>query len=189
MPEPVRIMILGDSIGAGYGLAPTEALDAQLAQALAPTGRHVRVINASVSGDTTAGGLARLDWVLADKPHLVVVELGGNDGLRGVDPRATEANLDAILTRLKKEGIKVLLTGMYAPPNMGAEYGRAFNAVFPRLAEKHDVAFYPFILDGVAADPALNQPDGIHPNAKGARLIAERLAPVIEKLLGPPGHG
>jgi len=188
-PDPVRIMILGDSIGAGYGLAPTEALDAQLAQALAPTGRHVRVINASVSGDTTAGGLARLDWVLADKPHLVVVELGGNDGLRGVDPRATEANLDAILTRLKKEGIKVLLTGMYAPPNMGAEYGRAFNAVFPRLAEKHDVAFYPFILDGVAADPALNQPDGIHPNAKGARLIAERLAPVIEKLLGPSGHG
>lgn len=188
-PAPARVMILGDSIGAGYGLAATDALDALLADALAAAGHHVRVINASVSGDTTAGGLARLDWVLADKPDVVIVELGGNDGLRGIDPTVTEANLDAILGRLKRERVKVLLTGMLAPPNMGAEYGRAFNAIYPRLAKKHGVAFFPFILDGVAADPAFNQPDGIHPNAKGARLIAERLVPYIEKLIGPPGHG
>lgn len=188
-PEPARIMILGDSIGAGFGLPASDALDAQLALALAPLGRHVKVINASVSGDTTAGGLARLDWVLADKPDIVILELGGNDGLRGIDPKVTEANLDAILARLRRAGVKVLFTGMYAPPNLGAEYGQRFNAVFPALAAKHHVEFYPFILEGVAADPALNQPDGIHPNARGVRIIAGRLLPHVERLLGPPAQG
>ncbi|MBM3485850.1 MAG: arylesterase [Alphaproteobacteria bacterium] len=187
--EPVRIAILGDSIAAGFGLAPRDALDSQLARALGQSGHSVRVINAGVSGDTTAGGLARLDWMLADRPAIVIVELGGNDGLRGIDPRASEANLDAIVARLRRENIRVLLAGMLAPPNLGPEYGADFNAVFPRVAARHGVAFYPFILEGVAADPALNQPDGIHPNARGVRVIVERLLPHVERFLPPPRQG
>ena len=146
-------------------------------------GFDVQVINGGVSGDTTAGGLARLDWMLADRPSYAMVELGANDGLRGLDPDQTFANLDAILGRLKKENIAVLLTGMMAPPNLGREYGDAFNELYKRLAEKHQVLLYPFFLEGVAAEPGLNQRDGIHPNAEGVAVIVDAIWPSVEGLL------
>lgn len=187
--EPARILVLGDSIAAGYGLAADEAFPARLESHLRRAGREVRVIDAGVSGDTTAGGLARLDWALADRPHVVIVELGGNDGLRGIAPQATRANLDAILARLKARGPRVLLTGMLAPPNLGAEYGRAFDAIYPELAAKYGVALYPFVLDGVAAQPDLNQRDGIHPNARGVAVMVDRIAPYVVRLLDTPKDG
>ena len=183
---PRKLLVLGDSLTAGYGLPPEAAFPVRLETALREGGLEVTVVNAGVSGDTTAGGLARLDWTLADKPDGVIVELGANDGLRGLDPKVTYDNLDGILTRLAQRGIPVLLTGMYAPPNLGRDYGQAFNAVFPRLAEKHGVLFYPFFLDGVAADPALNQPDGIHPNPRGVEVIVQRILPLVRKLIGAP---
>jgi acyl-CoA thioesterase-1 len=181
--EPVSIAVLGDSIAAGYGLPAAQAFPACLEVALKAKGRDVKVINAGVSGDTTAGGLARLDWTLADKPDLVIVELGGNDALRGLDPKSSEANLDAILAKLKSGGAKILLTGMLAPPNYGRDYGDAFNAIYARLAAKHGVPLYPFILDGVVAEAELNQADGIHPNAKGVEVLVERILPYVEKAL------
>jgi acyl-CoA thioesterase-1 len=187
--EPARILVLGDSIAAGYGLAADEAFPARLESHLRRAGHEVRVIDAGVSGDTTAGGLARLDWALADRPHVVIVELGGNDGLRGIAPQATRANLDAILARLKARGPRVLLTGMLAPPNLGAEYGRAFDAIYPELAAKYGVALYPFVLDGVAAQPDLNQRDGIHPNARGVAVMVDRIAPYVVRLLDTPNDG
>lgn len=181
--QPPVIVAFGDSLTAGYGVADDEAFPTQLERALADRGIAVRMVNAGVSGDTTAGGRARLDWMLADQPDMVIVELGANDGLRGIDPATTRDNLDAILTRLGAEGVPVLLAGMLAPPNLGDEYGDAFNALFGELAEKHGVVFYPFFLDGVAAEPALNQPDGIHPTAEGVAVIVERILPhVIEAL-------
>jgi len=158
----------------------------RLEAALRKEGLDVDVINAGVSGDTTAGGLARLDWVLASVnggADAVIVELGANDGLRGVDPRTTEANLDAILSRLRNRDVAVLLAGMWAPPNLGREYADAFNAIYPRLAKKHGVALYPFFLDGVAAEAALNQGDGIHPNAAGVAVIVERILPAAKALV------
>jgi len=140
-------------------------------------------VNGGVSGDTSAGGLARLDWLLADKPDFALIELGGNDGLRGLDPQVTYRNLDAVLTRLHERGIPALLTGMVAPPNLGREYGDAFKAVFPRLASEHRVLFYPFFLDGVAADPVLNQPDGIHPNAHGVEVVVDHIMPYVRQLI------
>lgn len=181
-----RILAFGDSLTAGYGLDDADAFPARLQAALEAKGLAVQVINAGVSGDTTAGGLARIDWSLADDPDIALVELGANDGLRGLDPAQTHANLDEIITRFREAGITVLLAGMYAPPNLGREYGEAFNAVFPRLADEHDVAFYPFFLDGVAAEPALNQPDGIHPNRAGVAVIVERIAPVVAALIREP---
>ena len=147
-------------------------------------GHNVNVINAGVSGDTSAGGRARLDWSLADKPHAAIVELGANDGLRGVEPKSTADNLGAILKALKDRGMPALLAGMYAPPNLGAAYGKEFNALYARIAKDHGAALYPFFLDGVAAEPALNQADGIHPNAKGVGVIVERILPAVEKLIG-----
>jgi acyl-CoA thioesterase-1 len=147
-------------------------------------GIAARVINAGLSGDTSAGGLARLDWALEPKPDFAIIELGANDGLRGLDPAQTNANLDAILSKLKAKGVPALLAGMYAPPNMGPDYGQAFNALYPALAEKHGVAFYPFFLDGVAANASLNQPDGIHPNAKGVDIIVARILPHVLRLIG-----
>ncbi len=181
--SPARIVVLGDSLTAGYGLAVQDAFPARLEAALRGDGLDVRVLNAGVSGDTTAGGRARLDWALADRPDAVIVELGANDGLRGIDPAATFANLDAILRRLGDEGIEVLLAGMLAPPNLGRAYGAAFNDVYPRLAAKHGVALYPFFLEGVAARPELNQGDGLHPNARGVAVIVERIGPYVKRLV------
>jgi acyl-CoA thioesterase-1 len=178
-PGPIRILAFGASIIAGYGLEAQDALPAQLEKALRARGVPATVINSGVSGETSAGGLARLDWALADDPDLVIVDLGGNDALRGLDPQATEANLDAIVARLKQEGRGVLIAGMLAPPNLGADYAAAFNAVFRDVAERHDVALYPFILDGVVMDPQLNQEDGIHPNAAGVKVIVERMLPAV----------
>lgn len=185
--EPLRLMVLGDSLTAGYGLARTDSFPTRLEQALREEGYDVTVINAGVSGDTTAAARARLPWVLGKGatglPDAVMVELGANDGLRGLDPEAAYANLDAILSELRARGLPVLLTGMKAPPNLGAEYGRDFEAVFTRLAEKHDLGFYPFFLDGVAAVPALNQADGIHPNRAGMDEIVRRILPATSAFL------
>lgn len=175
---------LGDSLMAGYGLPAEESFTAQLEAALKAKGHDVRVANAGVSGDTTAGGLARLDWALAEKPDAAIVELGANDGMRGLAPEQLYSNLDAILTRFEKEGVPVLLAGMLAPPNYGKEYGDAFKAAYDRLSEKHDVVFYPFFLEGVAAEKLMNQGDGIHPNKEGVAIIVERILPKVEELLG-----
>lgn len=180
---PLKIVALGDSLTAGYGLAPGEGFPAQLQAALVARGHDVEVIDAGVSGDTSSGGLARLDWSLGEGADAAIVEFGGNDALRGVAPEATRAALDQILARLKDRGIPVLLAGMLAPPNMGPEYGAAFNALYPELAEKHGVLFYPFFLDGVAARPELNLPDGMHPTAEGIGVIVDRILPAVEALI------
>lgn len=186
-PPPPRLLLLGNSLLAGYGLPRADAFPARLAAALRAEGISASLIEAGVSGDTTAGGLARLPWVLgtaeAQQPNAALVELGGNDVLRGFAPHTVEANLDRILTILGERRIPVLLAGMRAPPNLGADYVKAFDAIFPRLAEKHDVVFYPFFLDGVAGNPVLNQPDGIHPNAAGVAVIVERILPSVRTLL------
>ena len=179
------ITVLGDSLTAGFGLSPEDAFPAQLETQLRRDGFDVRVVNAGVSGDTSAGGRARLDWVLADAPDLVIVELGANDALRGLAPAETEANLDAVLAVLTGRGVAVLLAGMLAPPNFGPDYGREFGAVFPRLADKYAVPFYPFFLDGVAARPRLNQADGVHPNAEGVAEIVTRIAPYVRRVIDP----
>ena len=177
--RPIRILAFGASIVAGYGLEAADTLPVQLEKALRARGIEATVINSGVSGETSAGGLARLDWALADDPDLVIVDLGGNDALRGLDPQATEANLDAIVSRLRADKRGVLIAGMLAPPNLGADYAAAFNAVFRDVAERHKVVLYPFILDGVVMDPSLNQEDGIHPNAAGVKVIVERMLPYV----------
>lgn len=181
--EPIRLLAIGDSLTAGYGLPADVSFPVQLEAALRARGYPVAVINAGVSGDTTAGGLARLDWALADEPDLVLVELGANDGLRGLDPNETRRNLAAMLERLTERGLPTLLAGMYAPPNLGREYGAVFNALYPELAATYDVPLYPFFLDGVAAEAALNQDDGIHPNAEGVAVIVERIVPMVIALI------
>ncbi len=181
--EPCRIAVLGDSLASSYGLDLAEGFPARLEQRLAAAGFDCTVLDGGVTGDTSAGGRARLDWLLADQPSHVIVELGGNDGLRALPPDEMERNLAAIIARLQDAGIPVLLAGMLAPPNLGADYGREFAAVFPRLAERHDVPLYPFFLDGVAGDPRLNQADGIHPSAAGIERIVEGIFPTIEQWL------
>lgn len=183
---PRKLLALGDSLTAGYGLPSDQSFTAQLQKALQAQGLAIDVVNGGVSGDTSAGGLARLDWLLADKPDYALVELGANDGLRGLDPQVTYDNLDAVLTRLGARKIPVLLAGMVAPPNLGREYGAQFNAVFTRLAAKHKVLLYPFFLDGVADDSALNQADFMHPNAKGVAVIVARMMPSVKQLIGGP---
>jgi len=178
-----RILVLGDSLSAGYGLSKEEAFPSRLERALRLRGHSVEVINAGVSGDTTAGGLSRLDWALADNPDLVILELGANDALRGLPPRVAEENLDAMLARLRKRGVKVILTGMKAPRNWGPEYHKAFDAIFPRLAQKYQVPLYPFFLEGVAGEASLNLPDGLHPNARGVARIVEGILLQVEALL------
>jgi acyl-CoA thioesterase I len=182
--EPIRLLVLGDSLAAGYGLPAGQGFVPRLEAALRARGRKVRVLDAGVSGDTTAGGLARLDWSLAERPQAVLVELGGNDGLRGLPPQQSRANLAGILDKLAAREIPALLAGMVAPPNLGTEYGREFLATFADLArERPEVVFYPFFLDGVAAEPSLNQPDGIHPNARGVEEVVRRILPAVETLL------
>ena len=181
---PARLLALGDSLTAGFGLPEEQAFPARLQAWLQRQGLTVTVINAGVSGDTSAGGLARLDWAVGnDPPDYALVELGANDALRGLSPAALYDNLDKILSRLQAKRVKVLLTGMYAPRNYGTDYGKEFDAVYPRLAKAHGVPLYPFFLDGVAGDAALNQADGLHPNAKGVEAIVDRLGPDVAKLI------
>jgi acyl-CoA thioesterase-1 len=176
---PIRILALGTSLTQGLGLPPGTELTALLEARLKAKGIDATVINAGVSGDSTAGGLARLDWSLADNPHAAIVELGSNDALRGIAPQETEKSLSAILSKLQGRHIPVLLLGMKAPRNLGPEYDAAFDAIYPKLAKKYDTLFYPFVLDGVAMNAKLNQADGIHPNPAGEKIIADRLFPDV----------
>ena len=180
---PPTVVFLGDSLTAGYGLDGSDAYPARVGELLAARSLPARVVNAGVPGDTTAGGLARLDWLLAQKPTILFVCLGGNDGLRGLALEATEANLRAIVVRAKAAGVEVVLAGMQIPPNYGPDYTSRFRAIFPRLAKELAVPLVSFLLEGVAADPTLNQADGIHPNARGQRIVAETVAKVLEPLL------
>lgn len=179
----LRILALGDSLTAGYGLGPGEGFPMRLEAALKARGHAVKIIDAGVSGDTTRGGLARLDWSLGEGADAVIVELGGNDALRGLAPKHTRAALDEILGKLKSRNIPVLLAGMMAPPNLGPDYGAEFNRLYSELAKKHDILLYPFFLDGVAARPELNQGDGIHPTAAGIDVIVGRILPSVEALV------
>jgi acyl-CoA thioesterase-1 len=180
---PLRLLVLGDSLGSGYGLSIADSFQGRLEAALRAQGWDVTLIDGTVSGDTTAGGLARLDWAIGDGVDAALVELGGNDGLRGIDPRETEANLSSIIDRLQARHVGVLLSGMYAPPNLGEDYGRAFRAVFDRLGTRPGVVYDPFFLAGVAGDQRLNQPDHIHPDAEGVKIIVARLLPLVDRLL------
>jgi acyl-CoA thioesterase I len=180
------ILDFGDSLTAGYGLAPEQAFPARLEAALRREGIEARVVNGGVSGDTTAGGLARLEWALAEKPDLVILALGANDALRGIDPATVRGNLDKMIRKVEAVRAKVLLVGMLAPPNWGEEYKTAFDRIFPELAKIHDVPLYPFFLEGVAMKPEFNQPDGLHPNERGVAVLVERLAPVVARLVGGP---
>jgi acyl-CoA thioesterase-1 len=182
--EPVRLLALGDSLTAGYGLPPGQGFVPRLQAALAEKGRQVRVLDGGVSGDTSAGGLARVDWSLAENPQAVILELGANDGLRGLPPASTRQNLAGILDKLAARNLPVLLAGMLAPPNLGADYGREFNAIYPELAAaRPGTLLYPFFLEGVAGNPALNQADGIHPNPQGVGIVVNGILPFVERLL------
>jgi acyl-CoA thioesterase-1 len=180
------ILDFGDSLTAGYGLAPEQAFPARLEAALRQQGLEARVVNGGVSGDTTAGGLARLDWALAEQPDLVILALGSNDALRGIDPAAVRDNLDKMIRKIEASGARVLLLGMLAPPNWGEEYMSAFDRIFPELARVHAVPLYPFFLEGVAMNPELNQPDGLHPNERGVAVLVDRIAPVVAGLVRSP---
>ena len=179
----MRIVVLGDSLSAGLGLAANEALPAKLEKALNSKGLGVAIENAGVSGDTASGGLGRLDWSVPEGTDAVIVELGANDALRAGDPKVTRAALEAIIRRLKERHIAVLLVGMLAPRNLGPDYVTAFDPIYPELAKAHDVILYPFILDGVAGDRALNQADGLHPTAAGVDIIVSRMLPKVEELV------
>jgi acyl-CoA thioesterase-1 len=181
-----EVLAFGDSITAGFGLPPNEAFPARLEARLRAQGIAVHVINAGNSGDTTADGLARLDWSLADKPDVVILELGANDALRGIDPPTVRANLEAMISRVQASGAKLLLAGMKAPPNWGEDYRREFDRIYPELAQAHGVALYPFLLDGVAMDARLNQPDGLHPNERGVAVLVDHIAPLVARLIGGP---
>lgn len=176
-PRELTIVALGDSLTAGYMLKPSESFPAQLEMALQAQGRKVKVVNAGVSGDTTAAGLERLEWALSDRPDAVIVELGANDALRGLDPSVPRNNLDRILTQIKAKGADILLTGMKAPRNWGADYAAKFDAIYPDLAAKHGIALYPFFLEGVVLHPKLQLQDGLHPSAAGVAEIVRRILP------------
>lgn len=184
-----QILALGDSLTAGYGLPQGKGFAGQLEAALRGKGYAVNVINSGVSGDTSAGGLARLDWSLQDKPHLVIVELGANDALRGLPPEITRNNLDAIITRIKETQSKVLLAGIHAPRNLGPDYYNKFDRIYPELAEKHAIFFYPFFLQGIAGKAEFNLADGIHPNEQGVAVIVGNILPTVERALDSlPSH-
>ena len=181
--DRIRITVLGDSLVAGYGLPAGVSFPDRLEIALQEAGFDITVVNAGLSGDTTAGGLARLDWSLADGPAAVIIVLGGNDMLRGIDPASTRTNLDAMIARLKQRNVTVMLAGMLASRNLGQDYVTAFDGLYPALVQKHDIDFYPFFLEGVALDPALNLPDGLHPNAAGIDEIVRRILPSVTTML------
>ena len=178
-----KLLIFGDSLTASYGLKKENSFSEKLYEALKRKGVNVTIILSSVSGDTTSGGKARIDWALADPPDAVLVELGANDGLRGINPKVSLTNLDYILRKLKKYRVRTLLAGMLAPPNLGKEYAGEFNNIYSSLASKYNILFYPFFLEGVATNPKLNQTDGIHPNPKGVDEIVRRMLPIVMKLV------
>jgi len=180
----IKLVVLGDSLSAGLGLPAIEAFPAQLEKALKDKGLNVAIGNAGVSGDTTSGGLDRLDWSVPEGTRGVILELGANDALRGTDPKVTRAALDEILKRLTARHVAVLLCGMLAPPNYGKDYADRFNAIYPELSKSFGVPLYPFFLEGVAADTRLNQADGLHPTAKGVDVIVKNILPMVEALLG-----
>ncbi len=181
--EEYKLVAFGDSLTAGYGLSSTDSFPVNLQKQLQNKGYNVKVINAGMSGDTVAGGLSRLDWSIDKNTDGVIIELGANDALRGISPASTRTSLEQILIRLKNRKIDILLTGMLAPPNLGPEYEKSFNSIFPELARKYNVVFYPFFLKGVAAIPSLNQADGLHPTAQGVRIILQNIMPKVEELL------
>lgn len=181
--SPVRIVAFGDSLTAGFGLAAGEAFPAVLERLLRARGHHVEIANAGVSGDTASGGLARIDWAVPRSTDAVILELGANDALQGRPPAETRRSLEAIVTRLKERGVEVLIAGMKAPRNLGEAYAQAFDPIFSDLAARYGTLLYPFFLEGVALDPKLNLPDGLHPNAEGVARIAERIAPSVEALI------
>ncbi len=181
--KPLKLVAFGDSLTAGLGLPAQDAFPAKLQAALKVKGYDVKVVNAGVSGDTTAAGLERLEWSVPDDADGVIVELGANDALRGLDPALTEKSLTSILDRLAARHIPVLLAGMKAPRNLGPDYTAKFDAIYPKLAANHPIVFYPFFLEGVAADPHLNQGDGLHPTASGVEVIVQRVLPKVEELI------
>ena len=185
---PIKILALGTSLTQGYGVPPGLDFTAVLEARLKASGIDAKLINAGVSGDTSAGGLSRLDWSLADHPDAAIIELGSNDALRGQAPAETMKNLTAILTRLKSAHIPVLLTGMMAPRNLGPEYAAQFDPIYPKLAKEFGTLYYPFLLDGVALNPKLNQADGIHPNPAGVKIIVERILPLVKRLAAQVKH-
>ena len=181
--RPVRIVVLGDSLSAGLGLSGAEAFPAKLARALKAKGIAVDIANAGVSGDTASGGLARLDWSVPEGTDAVIVQLGANDALRGVDPKITRGALDQIMRRMQARGIEVLLAGMLAPRNLGTDFTRRFDPIYPELAEKYGALLYPFFLEGVATLARLNQRDGVHPNAEGVDIIVKGILPKVKELV------
>ena len=181
--RPITLVALGDSLTAGYGLPRSDAFPSKLQRALAAKGVNAAIVNAGVSGDTVSGGLARLDWSVPEGTDGVILELGANDALRGIDPAVTREALDALLRRLKARNIPVLLCGMFAPRNLGDDYDQAFDTIFPNLASQYDAILYPFFLAGVATDPKLNQRDGLHPTAAGVDIIVSRILPDVERLI------
>jgi acyl-CoA thioesterase-1 len=181
--EPVRIVVFGDSLVAGFQLKASDAFPAQLERALKARGHAVEVINAGVSGDTTAAGLDRLRWSMPDKVDAVILELGANDALRGLDPNRAKSNLDKMISAFKGSGAEVLLAGMLAPPNMGPAYAQSFNVIYQDLATKHGLILYPFFLAGIALDARFNQSDGMHPNSKGVAEITRNILPTVEQLI------
>lgn len=181
--ETLKLIVFGDSLTAGYQLAPDEAYPAQLERALRARGHNVSVVNASVSGDTTSGGLSRLDWSVGEGGDAVIVELGANDMLRGLPPETTRSNLQAIVQQLKAKGMEVLVAGMQAQRNLGEDYAAAYDPIFGEIARQEGALFYPFFLEGVALDPALNLPDGMHPTGEGVSVIVEAMLPLVESLL------
>lgn len=180
---PLQVVVLGDSLSAGYQLPQESAFPTLLERALRADGLNVDVANAGVSGDTARNGLERLDWAVPDGTHAVIVELGANDMLRGADPEVTKDSLDKIISRLKLRGVKVMLAGMVASPSLGREYGDRFNAIYPDLARKHDVPLYPFFLEGVAGNRTLNLEDGMHPNRRGVEMIVRSIFPTVREFL------
>lgn len=187
--EPVRILAFGDSLTAGYGLAEADTLTTRLSDALTKMGRPALVINGGVSGDTSADGLSRIDWALADKPRIMILALGANDMLRGLDPSTTRANLEGIIAKAEAAGVETILAGMLAPPNLGTDYKTAFDAVYPELAKAHNLLFMPFLLQDVAQNSDLNQADGLHPNGNGVAVIVRNLLPYVTQAMDKLGNG